>query len=214
MVTDVPLEGEEDVNVNSSTTEEGEEGNDDGGSDAKDTKTVPYNRFAQKVKENARLTKMSQDMLAEVRELKSMIKASKQVDYDSMTPQEMAKHIREEVQNEHKLEQMQEAQKVQEAEQFIETFFENLEEEGHKFDANEVMKLAIEDFDNDLPKAWKAYQREQKAKSEVAAEKAKNKAKEGESVAGKKGDDVKAPKTPNKSWNDVYESGFKYIKAK
>lgn len=206
MITDVPMEW--DVTTESSTVNTEEVKTDE----AKDSKTVPYDRFSQKVKENSVLRENMNSLRNEIKEIKSLLKGNQKPDYDNMTPAELEKSIRENILNEQKLAQLEEAQKVQEAEQFIDDFFDWLKDEWHKFDANEIMKLALEEFDNDLPKAWKAYQREQKAISELEAEKAKQKAKDWESISGKKWEEVKSPKKWVGSWNDVYESGFKYIK--
>lgn len=169
-------------------TENGKDAN------AKESKTVPYDRF-QKVSQEKKYYKEEVNSLKnEISEIKSMLKESKKVDTSDMTPSEFEKHVRDQIKAEMDLEKAQEAQKVKEAEKFITEFFDDLKDEGEEFDENEVMKLAVEEFDNDLPKAWKAYKREQKALKSVTSEKSKQKAKDGESLSAKKGSDVKSPK--------------------
>lgn len=183
-------------------------------------KTVPFERFRQVNKEKNDIVKEFTAFRKEVRETMASLKKSDPVDYANMTPEQLEKRASdlayERLKNEQKAEQEAEALKAVEAEEYIDTFFEDLKDDGHDLkesDINAVIKLALEEFDNDLPKAFKAFTREQKAKAEVDKAKAEAKAKEGESISGKKGTEGKEARRPMpRRWDDLHESAQKYFK--
>lgn len=157
-------------------------------------KTVPFDRFRQVNKEKNDIVKEFSAFRKEVRETMASLKKQDPVDYANMTAEQLEKRASdmayERLKNEQQAEKEAESQKAIEAEEYIDNFFADLKDDGHDLkesDVNEILKLALDEFDNDLPKAFKAFKREQKAKLEVEKTKAEAKAKEGESISGKRG---------------------------
>jgi hypothetical protein len=157
-------------------------------------KTVPLERFRQVNKEKNDMAKEFSAFRKEVREAMASLKKQDSVDYENMTAEQLEKRASdiayERIKNEQLAEKEAEAQRAIEAEEYIDNFFEGLKDEGHELkqtEVNEILKLALDEFDNDLPKAFKAFKREQKAKLELEKTKAEAKAKEGETLSGKKG---------------------------
>lgn len=182
-------------------------------------KTVPLDRFRQVNKEKNDIVKEFSAFRKEVREQMASLKKQDPVDYANMTAEQLEKRAAdlayERLKNEQQAEKEAESQRAIEAEEYIDTFFEDLKDDGHELkesDVNEILKLALEEFDNDLPKAFKAFKREQKAKLEVEKAKAEAKAKDGESISGKRGTEWKdVARGPVKRWDDLHNSAQKYF---
>lgn len=183
-------------------------------------KTVPFDRFRQVNKEKNDIVKEFSAFRKEVRETMASLKKQDPVDYANMTAEQLEKRASdmayERLKNEQQAEKEAESQKAIEAEEYIDNFFADLKDDGHDLkesDVNEILKLALDEFDNDLPKAFKAFKREQKAKLEVEKTKAEAKAKEGESISGKRGSEWNGvAKWPVRRWDDLHASAQKYFK--
>lgn len=183
-------------------------------------KTVPLDRFRQVNKEKNDIVKQFSAFRKEVRETMASLKKQDPVDYANMTAEQLEKRAADlaydRLKNEQEAEKEAESQRAIEAEEYIDTFFEDIKDDGHDLkesDINEILKLALDEFDNDLPKAFKAFKREQKAKLETEKAKAEAKAKEGESISGKRGSEWNVTwKWPVKRWDDLHTAAQRHFK--
>lgn len=179
--------------------------------------TVPLSRFREVNNKAKNAEKQIAEFRKEISEIKSLLKKDSPVDYEAMSPAELEKRASdiayERLKEEQRLEAESIAQKTAEAEESIDSFFADIKDDGHDLkesEVNEVIKLALDEFDSDLPKAWKAYNREKKARLEVEKFKAEQKAKEGESVD--KSNKWVEKKWVPKRWDDLHTSAQKYFR--